>query len=296
MKKIILKIEGMTCSACSNGLEKYLNKQEGIINASVNLVMANALIEYDDEKLDMKKIENFVKKAGFKSLGLYEEQSKERAQNNEKTKFIVFGILAIILMYISMGHMVKLPVPEILNMHTNSINYTITLLIITMAFIWYGFDILKNGYKNLMYKTPNMDTLVAIGVLSSLGYSIYSMIMIFKGNHNYVENLYFESAAIVIFFIKLGRYLDGISKDKTKEAIQKLVQITPNKAIIKVNGEEKEVTIDEIQKGDIVISHAGDRISVDGEIINGKAHLDESFITGESKPASKTIGNKVIAE
>ena len=198
-------------------------------------------------------------------------------------------------MYISMGHMVHLPIPEIWNMHTNPIIYTITLLILTIAFLGYGFDILKNGYKNLIHKTPNMDTLVSIGVLSSLGYSIYSMIMIFRGNHNYVENLYFESAAIVIFFIKLGRYLDGISKDKTKEAIQKLVQITPNKAIIKVDGQEKEVTIDEIQKGDIVISHAGDRISVDGEIVNGKAHLDESFITGESKPASKTIGNKVVA-
>ena len=294
MKKILLKIEGMTCSACSNGLEKYLNKQEGILSASVNLVMANALIEYEEEMLDMKKIESFVKKAGFKSLGLYDNQ-EENKQGNEKTKFIIFAILAVILMYISMGHMAKLPIPEIWNMHTNPIIYTITLLILTIAFLWYGWDILKSGFNNLIHKTPNMDTLVSIGVLSSLGYSIYSMIMIFKGEHSYVENLYFESAAIVIFFIKLGRYLDGISKDKTKEAIQKLVQITPNKAIIKVDGQEKEVTIDEIQKGDIVVSHAGDRISVDGEIVSGKAHLDESFITGESKPASKTIGNKVVA-
>lgn len=294
MKKILLKIEGMTCSACSNGLEKYLNKQDGITNASVNLVMANALVEYDEEKLDMKKIEGFIKKAGFKSLGLYDAQEKN-APKKEKTKFIIFAILAVILMYISMGHMAKLPIPEIWNMHTNPTIYTITLLVLTILFIWYGFDILKNGYKNLIHKTPNMDTLVSIGVLSSLGYSIYSMIMIFKGHHSHVENLYFESAAIIIFFIKLGRYLDGISKDKTKEAIQKLVQITPNKAIIKVDGQEKEVTIDEIQKGDIVVSHAGDRISVDGEIVNGKAHLDESFITGESKPASKTIGNKVVA-
>ena len=294
MKKILLKIEGMTCSACSNGLEKFLNKQDGILSASVNLVMANALIEYDEEILDMKKIESFVKKAGFKSAGIFDNQEDDK-NYNEKTKFIIFSILAVILMYVSMGHMAKLPVPEIWNMHSNPIIYTITLLILTIVFIWYGFDILKNGYKNLIHKTPNMDTLVTIGVLSSLGYSIYSMIMIFKGHHNYVENLYFESAGIVIYFIKLGRYLDGISKDKTKEAIQKLVQITPNKAIIKVDGQEKEVTIDEIKKGDIVVSHAGDRISVDGEIVNGKAHLDESFITGESKPSSKTIGHKVVA-
>lgn len=294
MKKILLKIEGMTCSACSNGLEKYLNKQEGILNASVNLVMANALIEYEEEKLNMKQIENFVKKAGFKSLGLYDNQD-ENKQSKDKTKFIIFAILSVILMYVSMGHMANLPIPKIWNMHTNPITYAVTLLILTVPFIWYGFDILKNGYKNLIHKSPNMDTLVSIGVLSSLGYSIYSMIMILKGNHTYVENLYFESSAIVIFFIKLGRYLDGISKDKTKEAIQKLVQITPNKAIIKIDGQEKEVTIDEIQKGDIVISHAGDRISVDGEIVSGKAHLDESFITGESNPASKTVGYKVVA-
>lgn len=295
MKKIIIKIDGMTCSACSNGLEKYLNKQEGIESASVNLVMANALIEYDETKLDMKTIENFVKKAGFRSLGLYDNKIEEGQNKSGKTKFIVFGILAIILMYISMGHMVGLPTPEILNMHHNPVNYSVTLLILTIAFLWYGFDIIKNGYKNLIHKTPNMDTLVAIGVISIMAYSLYSMVMIFQGKHEYVENLYFESAAIVIFFIKLGRYLDGISKDKTKEAIQKLVQITPNKAIIKIDGQEKEVTIDEIKKGDIVVSHAGDRISVDGEIISGKAHLDESFITGESKPASKTVGNKVVA-
>ena len=294
MKKILLKIEGMTCSACSNGLEKYLNKQEGILSASVNLVMANALIEYDEEKIDIKKIENFIKKIGFKSLGIYDNKEKKK-QSREKIKFIIFGILAILLMYISMGHMLNLPIPEYVNIYTNPINYTISLLILTIAFIYYGFDILKSGYKNLIHKTPNMDTLVSIGVLSSFVYSIYSTIMIFEGNHSYVENLYFESAAIVIFFIKFGRYLDGISKDKTKEAIQKLVQITPNKAKIKIGEQEKEVTIDEIQKGDIVISHAGDRISVDGEIINGKAHLDESFISGESKPTSKTLGDKVVA-
>ena len=295
MKKVILKIEGMTCSACSNGLEKFLNKQDGIENASVNLVMANALIEYDENKLELKQIENFVKKAGFKSLGIYDNKAEQSNHKSEKLKFIIFGVLAVILMYVSMCHMIGLPTPEILNMHHNPITYTVVLLILAIAFICYGFDIIKNGYKNLIHKTPNMDTLVSIGVISSMAYSLYSMVMIFRGYNEYVEQLYFESAAIVIFFIKLGRYLDGISKDKTKEAIQKLVQITPNKAIIKIDGQEKEVTIDEIQKGDIVVSHAGDRISVDGEIINGKAHLDESFITGESKPASKTVGNKVVA-
>lgn len=295
MKKIVLAIDGMTCSACSNGLEKYLNKQKGIVNASVNLVMANALIEYDEALLSQKKIEAFVKEAGFKSLGLFKESDIERKSKNEKTKFILFSVLAVILMYVSMGHMIGLPVPEILNMHTHPIPYTIILFLLSVAFLVYGFDILRNGYKNLIHKTPNMDTLVGIGVMSSLLYSLYSTYQILKGHFSYVESLYFESAAIVIFFIKLGRYLDSISQDKTKEAIQKLVKITPNQATIKRNGIEKQVTLDEIEKGDIVISKPGEKIAVDGEIINGRAHLDESFITGESKKAGKTVGEKVIA-
>ena len=140
-----------------------------------------------------------------------------------------------------------------------------------------------------------MDTLVAIGVISSFAYSLYGMYMIFKGNYQFVMNLYFESAAIIIYFVKLGRYIDGISKDKTKEAIQKLVEITPNQAIIEVDGVQKSVTLDEIKKGNVVISKAGDKIAVDGEIIEGNTHLDESFITGESKPIEKGVGEKVIA-
>ncbi len=295
MKKIILSIDGMTCSACSNGLEKYLNKQNGIVNASVNLVMANATVEYDEKILNQLKIEEFVKQAGFKSLGEFKEIKLEKKSKKEKIKFIVFTILAIVLMYVSMGHMIHLPTLEIINPHINPIGYTICLLLLTIAFIFYGWDILKNGYKNLIHKTPNMDTLVGIGVISSFLYSLYSTYMILKGNNNYTMNLYFESAAIVIYFIKLGRYIDGISKDKTKEAISKLVKLTPDMAVIKIDGVEKQVTLDEIKKGDIVVSKPGEKIAVDGEVILGKAHLDESFITGESKPVSKEIGSKVVA-
>ena len=295
MKKIILSIDGMTCSACSNGLEKYLNKQNGIIEANVNLVMANATIIYDENIITKEKLDEFVKQAGFKSLGEFKQINIENNNKKEKIKFIIFTILAIILMYISMGHMINLPIINLLNIEENPVNYTICLFIFSIIFIWYGFDILKNGYKNLIHKTPNMDTLVGIGVISSFLYSLYSMVMIIKGNHEYVHYLYFESTAIIIYFIKLGRYLDRISKDKTKEAIQKLVEITPNKAVIKVNGIEKQVTLDEIHKGDIVISRPGEKIAVDGEIIEGTAHFDEAFITGESNPTNKSKKDKVIA-
>jgi Cu+-exporting ATPase len=295
MKKIILSIDGMTCSACSNGLEKYLNKQNGIYNASVNLVMANATIDYDDKILNQDKIEEFVKQAGFKSLGEFKEIKIEGKNKKEKIKFIIFTVLAIFLMYISMGHMINLPVIPFLNPHTSATNYMISLLVLTICFIVYGFDIIKNGYKNLIHKTPNMDTLVGIGVITSFLYSLYNMYLVFSGNHHQVMNLYFESSAIVIYFVKLGRYIDGISKDKTKEAIQKLVTITPSTAVIRVGGKLKKVTLDEIHKGDIVISKAGEKIAVDGTIMLGKAHVDESFITGESRPVTKEVGSNVIA-
>lgn len=294
MKKIILTIDGMTCSACSNGLEKYLNKQEGIKEASVNLVMANALVEYDEDILNQEKIEKFIEEAGFKSLGIFKEEGNKK-RKKEKIEFLVFLVLAIFMLYISMGSMINLPSIKGLDMHENAIPYTTVMLIITICFIFYGFDIIKSGFKNLVHKTPNMDTLVTIGVTSSMVYSLYSMYMVIIGSHHYVENLYFESAAIIIFFIKLGRYVDNVNKDKTKEALQKLVKITPKNAVIKINGVEKNVTIDEIKKKDIVVSKPGEKIAVDGKIIEGKAHFDESFLTGESKPVSKAVGQNVIA-
>lgn len=295
MKKINLKIGGMSCSACSNGLEKYLNKQTGVISASVNLVMANALIEYDEGVLNRKKIEKIVKEAGFESLGLFDEFEKNSSPKMSKLWFVIMTALAVILMYISMGSMIGLPEIPFLAMHTHDKAFASSLLILTVPFLVYGFDIIKSGFKNLFHRTPNMDTLVTLGVLTSLIYSIFSVVMIFMGHHHYIHRLYFESAAIVIYFIKLGRYIDSVSKDKTKEAIQSLVQITPKDAVIKTAEGEKKVTIDEIQKGDTVICKPGERIAVDGTITFGKTHLDESFITGESKPTAKEIGAKVIA-
>lgn len=295
MKKIVLSIDGMTCSACSNGLEKYLNKQEGVKQATVNLVMANATIVYDEKILDLEKLELFVKKAGFQSLGEFKEIKEETKSRKDTYTLIGATILALLLMYISMGHMLYLPAIPGLHPHKHTENYMISLAVLTIPFLVYGWDILKNGFKNLIHLVPNMDTLVGIGVVTSFFYSLYNMYDVINGNHSQVENLYFESSAIVIYFVKLGRYMDKLGKDKTKAAIQKLVKITPNKARIKVDGVEKEVTLDEIHKGELVICKAGEKIAVDGTMVNGKAHVDESFITGESKPVTKEAGSRVIA-
>lgn len=295
MKKVLLKIEGMTCSACSSGLEKYLNKQDGIIAASVNLIMNNASIEYDDTKLTLEQVEKFVDKAGFSSAGIDNLEKEEKKKSNEKYKLIGISVISILILYISMSHMVGLPVIPFLNMMTHPINYAISLLILTIIVLLMGIDILKNGYKNLVHKTPNMDTLVMIGVMASFIYSINGTIMILKGKTMYVESLYYESAAIVIFFIKIGKYVESKNKDKTKEALQQLMSITPNHAIIIRDGKEETVTLDEIQKGDIVICKPGEKIAVDGEVIEGTTHINESFITGESVPVKREKGSKVIA-
>ena len=295
MKKVLLKIGGMTCSACSSGLEKYLNKQDGIESAAVNLVMNNANIQYDEQKLDLKQIEKFVEKAGFESLGIDDFQKEEKKQNNQKYKLIALGVLAVITLYISMGHMIGLPAIPYLNMHENQINYAIVLLILAITACIFGWDILKNGYKNLVHKSPNMDTLVGLGVLSSIIYSLYGTFMILKGNTEYVNNLYYESAVIIIFFIKIGKYVENRNKDKTKEAISQLMMITPKHATVLRDGEQVQVTIDEINEGDIVVCKPGEKIAVDGEIVDGITHIDESFITGESMPVKKEKGKKVIA-
>ena len=295
MKKVLLKIEGMTCSACSSGLEKYLNKQEGIKTASVNLIMNNASIEYDETEINLEQVEKYIEKAGFSSLGIDKLENEEKKKTKEKSKLIGISIISILILYISMAHMVKLPVIPYLDMMHNPVNYAIALLILTTIVLIIGKDILKNGYKNLVHKTPNMDTLVAIGVLASYIYSIYGTIKIIKGQEIYVENLYYESAAIVIFFIKIGKYVENKNKDKTKEALKQLMSITPNHAIIEKEGKEETVTLDEIQKGDIIICKPGEKIAVDGEVIEGTTHINESFITGESVPVKREKGSKVIA-
>ena len=295
MKKVLLKIDGMTCSACSSGLEKYLNKQDGIKEAVVNLVMNNASVEYDDTKLTLEQVEKFVEKAGFTSLGIDNFEKDEKKKSNEKYKLIGITIISLLVLYISMSHMVGLPVIPFLHMVNHPVSFAVALFILTTIVLVMGRDILKNGYKNLIHKTPNMDTLVTIGVLASYIYSIYGTIQILKGQKDYVENLYYESAAIVIFFIKIGKFVENKNKDKTKEALKSLMSITPNNATIIRDEKEVKLTIDEIQKGDIVICKPGEKIAVDGEIVDGETHINESFITGESVPVKRVVGSKVIA-
>ena len=292
MKKIVLKIGGMTCSACSSGLEKYLNKQEGVKEATVNLVLSIATITY--ENITVKDIERYIKEAGFTSLGEFKGIEDKVTNKNDKIKLILLGLLIIFMMYISMGNMLNLPSIPYLN-HDYPLILSTTMLIITLIYLIYGLDIIKSGIKNLLHKMPNMDTLVMFSVIFSFLYSLYNYINILGGNNTLLHNLYFESTCMVIYFIKLGRVVEDSSKDKTKDAIRKLVQITPSYAVVKKNNKELKVTIDEVEVGDTLICKAGEKIAVDGIVTKGKTYVNESFITGESAPVLKEKGSTVIA-
>lgn len=292
MKKIVLKIDGMTCSACSSGLEKYLKKQKGIESANVNLVLSIATILY--ENITKKEIERYIEEAGFASLGEFKSIETKEVKHGEKIKLISLGIFLLFIMYVSMGHMLKLPSIPLIN-HNQITILTTFLFLSTLVFLWYGRDILKSGIKNFLHKMPNMDTLVMFSVLFSFLYSLYGYIQIIFGDTTYLESLYFESTCMVIYFIKLGRLIEDRSKDKTKDAIKKLVTITPKDATIKVEGKEKKVSIDEVKRNDLLVCKSFEKIAVDGIVQSGKTYVDESFITGESVPVLKEKGSKVIA-
>lgn len=292
MKKIVLKIGGMTCSACSSGLEKYLSKQEGIKSVNVNLILSTVTIGY--EKIKKKDLESYIKEAGFTSQGEFKGIEAKETDADDRTKLIALGLLLLLMIYTSMGQMINLPTIPFINYQYPFILSTFMLLL-TLVFLYYGYDILKNGIKNLLHKIPNMDTLVMFSILFSFLYSIYGYINITLGIDKHLSNLYFESTCMVIYFVKLGRMIENISKDKTKDALKKLVTITPQNAILKMDNKEKIVSIDEVKKEDLLICKPGAKIAVDGIVERGKTYVNESFITGESIPILKEKGSKVIA-
>ena len=292
MKNIILNVGGMTCSGCSAGLEKYLNKQDGIFSASVNLVLATVKIEYDENLLDVNKLNKFIEEAGFTSYG--EEYNKNK-RKPERFVLLIYAVLTILLMYISMGNMFKIKMPNIIDMHSNPIIYAVSLAVITFLYFIYGFDIIKSGIKNLVNKMPNMDSLIMIGVIVNYLYSLFNMILVFKGDMNGLHHLYFEASAMTILFVKIGRFIDKNNRIKATDAVRGLVSVTPKKAVKLVDGEEKTVTINEISKGDIIVCRPGEKIAVDGIVRKGRTNINEALITGESKPVHKEVGNEVIA-
>ena len=291
-------IGGMTCAACASAVERATKKIDGVIESKVNLATEKLTIEYDQNKVSEKIIINAVTNAGY-TVNDVVSIDQDKFQKDKKIKllkyrFLISLIFTIPLLYVSMGHMVGFPLPNFIDPSINPLAYVITQIVLTIPVMIIGYRFYTVGFKTLWKRSPNMDSLIAIGTTSAFLYGIFALIKIINGHHHYVHNLYFESAAVILTLITLGKYFESVSKGKTSDAIKKLMGLSPKEATIIRDGKEAVVQIDDVVVGDIIIVKPGERIPVDGVVTEGRTSIDESMLTGESIPVEKQIGDKVV--
>ena len=291
-------IKGMTCAACSSAVERVTRKIDGVAESNVNLTTALMTITYDETKVTPELIIKKVDRAGF-GAELYVEEKKEDNQGDDiqktKRRLICNIILAIPLLYICLGHMlpITLPLPAFMDMHKAPLNFALVQLVLTTIILINGRKFYLVGFKSLFKGHPNMDSLVAIGTGSAFIYSLIMTIGI-PSNPESAHNLYYESAAVVVTLVMLGKYMEGRSKNKTSEAIRKLMELAPDTAIVIRDGEQIEVPVEEVTIEETILIKPGSRIPLDGVILEGSTSVDESMLTGESIPVEKTNGDEVI--
>lgn len=303
MKKETLKITGMSCAACSARIEKVVGKMEGVDQISVNLTTEKATLRYDNNKVNLLDIQEKIHKAGFGSEKMSEKQPVFTSSLAEEKayrlflKFIMAIIFCIPLLYVSMGSMIfgsAQYLPNLVHPDWQPLNFALLQIVLLLPIMAVGYQFYLNGFPAIWHRSPNMDSLIALGTTVAFGYSLYATFEIANGNHMYVHHLYFETAGTIITLILLGKFLEGRSKGKTSEAIQKLMALAPKTAIVLLEGKEFEIPIEQVKVGDIVIVKPGTKIPVDGKIINGETSVDESMLTGESMPVHKIIGQPVF--
>ena len=301
-KKLELKIDGISCQACVAKIERKLSRTDGVEKALVNISNNMADIEYDEKEIKASEIMKIIEKLGYTPKRREDLKDKEEALRAEKklkselTKSKIAIVLSLILMYISMSHMFGLPVPHIIYPVDHIFNYVAIQFIIAVTVMIIGKRFYKVGFRQLFMLSPNMDSLVAVGTSSAFIYSLYISYKIFADNNiHLMHSLYYESAAMIIAFVMLGKYLETLSKGKASAAIKKLVNFQAKKANIIRNGEIVEIDINEVSKGDIVFIKPGEKIPVDGTIIEGHSTIDEAMITGESIPVEKLENDKVYS-
>lgn len=301
--KLELKIDGISCQACVAKIERKLSKTNGVDKALVNISNNMADIEYDEKEIKASEIIKIIEKLGYTPKRREDLKDKEEALRAEKklklelTKSKIVIVLSFVLMYISMGSMLNLALPNIIEPTINIRNYVIAQFILTVIVMLIAKRFYRVGFRQLYMLSPNMDSLVAVGTTSAFIYSLYISYRIFIENDNLhlVHSLYYESAATIIAFIMLGKYLETLSKGKASAAIKKLVNFQAKKANIIRNSEIVEIDINEVSKGDIVFIKPGEKIPVDGTIIEGHSTIDEAMITGESIPVEKVENDKVYS-
>lgn len=299
------RIDGMSCAACSSAVERVTNKIDGVEHSEVNLTTGKMTITYDESKVTRELIESKVERAGFQAslIEAKKEQESDREmfeqqeENLSRTRIrvIVSILFALPLLYLSMGHMLPftLPLPKFLEMDSHPLVFALAQLIFTLPVLICGSRFYIVGFRTLLKGHPNMDSLVAIGTGSAFFYSLYMTVKI-PSDHMAVHSLYYESAAVVVTLVMLGKYMESRSKGKTSEAIRKLMELAPDTALLIRNGEEVTVPTQEVAVGEHILVKPGSRVPLDGLVVSGESSVDESMLTGESIPVEKRNGDSVI--
>jgi Cu+-exporting ATPase len=305
MNKETLKITGMTCVACAARIEKVVGKMDGINEISVNLATEKATVSYDPAKTGLSEIKEKIEKAGYGAVEIQEKKlvdedklRKEKEIRTLWTKFTVSAIFAVPLLYFAMGSMIswlRFPIPSYVDPMQFPLNYSILQILLTTPIVIAGYRFYTVGYKAIINRSPNMDSLIAMGTTAAIAYSLFSVYQIANGNFGAVEGLYFETAGVIITLILLGKSLESVSKGRTSEAIKKLIGLAPKTAIVIRDGREYEVPIEEVEIGHIILVKPGGKIPVDGVVLEGTTSIDESMLTGESIPVEKKVGDPVYA-
>ncbi|HHY60824.1 MAG TPA: copper-translocating P-type ATPase [Clostridia bacterium] len=304
-KTVTIPIGGMTCAACAARVERALNKGEGITKASVNFATEKAAVEYNPQQIRLSEIRRIIEEAGYTPLSVEKKAAvdedklrKEQEIRGLWRKFTVSAVFAVPLLYIAMVPMLPwlpFPFPAFLDPMHYPLRYALAQVFLVIPIVIAGHRFYTVGFKSLVQRSPNMDSLIAIGTSAAVIYSLYSTFRILAGNSHAVEELYFETAGVIITLILLGKSLEAVSKGKTSEAIKKLMGLAPKTAIVIQGEQEVEVPIDEVEPGDVILVRPGEKIPVDGVVIDGHTAIDESMLTGESIPVEKKAGDKVYA-
>lgn len=296
-----LKIEGMTCAACARAVEKAALKVDGVSEANVNFATENLKINFDPDKVKISDVKKSIEKSGYKAFeesekGANDAKRKEKEIQGLKNRFIFSAIFSVPLLIVAMGPMITdkmgIVLPNMINPMDHARIYALIQLLLVVPVMIIGRKYFTVGFKSLFRKSPNMDSLIAIGTSAAFIYSFVSVIKTFLDGIQY--HMYFESAGVILTLITLGKYFESLAKGKTSESIRKLMELAPKTAKVFKNGKEVEISIDEVKVGDIVIVRPGEKIPVDGEVTEGVTSVDESMLTGESIPVEKTVGSKVI--
>ena len=301
--EVTIPIGGMTCAACAKRIEKALGKLDGVSGASVNYATEKATVAYDPRKLKLTQLRQAIEKAGYRVLEIRRQGSvdedglrKEKEIRTSWRKFTVAAIFGVPLFYLAMGPMMLgLPVPRAVDPALFPLKFALLQMLLTLPIVLVGYRFYTVGFRAFFQGSPNMDSLIAIGTSAAVAYSLYSTYRLFIGDLHALHGLYYESAGVIIALILLGKSLEALSKGKTSEAIKKLMGLTPKTATVILDGKETEIPIDEVEIGQVVLVKPGEKIPVDGMILEGYTAVDESMLTGESMPVDKKSGDKVYA-